>query len=65
MVLTAIELTTFTAALLHDGIAAPMVLNGPMSGEAFFAMLSKRSSPICRPGDVVIICRPTKVRQSH
>ena len=29
--------TTFTAALRYDGIAAPMVLDGPMNGEAFLA----------------------------
>ena len=29
--------TTFTAGLRHDGIAAPMVLDGPMNGEAFLA----------------------------
>jgi hypothetical protein len=29
--------TTFTAGLRYDGIAAPMVLDGPMNGEAFLA----------------------------
>jgi hypothetical protein len=27
--------TTFTAGLRHDRIAAPMVLDGPMNGDAF------------------------------
>jgi hypothetical protein len=35
--------TTFTAGLCYDGIAARMVLDGPMNGEAFFSpMLNRR-----------------------
>ena len=33
--------TTFTAGLRHDGIAAPMVLDGPMNGEAFLAYVEQ------------------------
>jgi hypothetical protein len=29
--------TTFVAALRRDGLTAPMVLDGPMTGEAFLA----------------------------
>lgn len=29
--------TTFIAGLRHNGITAPMVLDGPMNGEAFLA----------------------------
>jgi hypothetical protein len=47
--------TTFTAALRHDGIAAPMVLDGPMSGEAFLAYVKQALVPELRPGDVVIM----------
>jgi transposase len=47
--------TTFTASLRHDGIAAPMVLDGPMSGEAFLAYVEQALVPELRPGDVVIM----------
>jgi transposase len=47
--------TTFTAALRRDGIAAPMVLDGPMSGEAFLAYVEQALVPELRPGDVVIM----------
>ena len=33
--------TTFTAGLRHDRIAAPMVLDGPMNGEAFLAYVEQ------------------------
>jgi hypothetical protein len=33
--------TTFTAGLRSDGIAAPMVLDGPMNGEAFLAYVEQ------------------------
>jgi hypothetical protein len=39
--------TTFTAALRRDGIAAPMVLDGPMSGEAFLAYVEQALIPNC------------------
>jgi hypothetical protein len=29
--------TTFLAALRHDGITAPCVIDGPINGETFFA----------------------------
>jgi transposase len=47
--------TTFTAALRRDGIAAPMVLDGPMSGEAFLAYVEQALVPELQPGDVVIM----------
>ena len=37
--------TTFTAALRYDGIAAPMVLDGPMNGEAFLAYVEQALVP--------------------
>ncbi len=47
--------TTFTAALRYDGIAAPMVLDGPMNGEAFFAYVGQALVPELRPRDIVIM----------
>jgi transposase len=46
---------TFTAALRIDGIAAPMVLDGPMDGEAFRAYVEQALAPALRPGDIVIM----------
>ena len=47
--------TTFTAGLRHDGIAAPMVLDGPMNGEAFLAYVEQALVPALRPRDIVIM----------
>ena len=47
--------TTFTAALRYDGIAAPMVLDGPMNGEAFLAYVEQALVPELRPHDIVIM----------
>ena len=47
--------TTFTASLRHDRIAAPMVLDGPMNGEAFLAYVEQALVPELRPRDIVIM----------
>ncbi len=47
--------TTFTAGLRYDGIAAPMVLDGPMNGEAFLAYIEQALVPELRLGDIVIM----------
>ena len=47
--------TTFIAALRYDGIAAPMVLDGPMNGEAFLAYVEQALVPELRPHDIVIM----------
>ena len=49
------ETTTFTAGLRYDGIAAPMVLDGPMNGEAFLAYVEQALVPELRPRDIVIM----------
>ena len=46
---------TFLAALRHDRIDAPFVLDGPINGEAFLAYVEKVLVPTLRPGDIVII----------
>ncbi len=46
--------TTFVAALRHDRIVAPMVLNGAMNGRAFKAWVEQSLAPTLAPGDMVI-----------
>jgi transposase len=45
---------TFLAALRHDGIKAPCVIDGPINGESFLAYTEQFLVPILRPGDIVI-----------
>lgn len=47
--------TTFTAGLRLDGIAAPLVLDGPMDGGTFLAYVEQMLVPELRPGDIVIM----------
>lgn len=51
--------TTFTAALRHEGMAARMVLGGPMNGDSFLAYVEQALVPEPRPGDVIITERPS------
>jgi transposase len=46
---------TFLAALRHDGISAPMVIDGPINGESFLAYVEKSLVPTLKPGDIVIL----------
>jgi len=47
--------TTFVAGLRHDGVIAPLVLDGPMSGEVFRAYVEQMLVPALLPGDVVVM----------
>jgi len=47
--------TTVTAGLRLTGIAAPMVLDGPMNGEAFRAYVEQVLVPELTAGDVVVM----------
>src|SRR3546814_881614 len=47
--------TTFTGALRLTGMTAPMVLDGPMTGEWFAAYAAQVLAPTLRPGDIVIL----------
>ncbi|UPT96258.1 IS630 family transposase [Bradyrhizobium barranii subsp. apii] len=47
--------TTFTAGLRSDGLIAPLVLDGPMDGDAFLAYVEQLLAPSLRPGDTVIM----------
>jgi len=46
---------TFLAALRHDRIAAPWLLEGPIDGEGFATYVEKVLLPTLRPGDIVIM----------
>jgi len=47
--------TTFLAALRHDRIEAPWLLEGPIDGESFTISIEKVLLPTLRPGDIVIM----------
>jgi len=46
---------TFLAALRHDRIEAPWLLDGPIDGESFRLYVEKVLLPTLRPGDIVIM----------
>ena len=47
--------TTFTAGLRIGGLAAPMILDGPMDGSAFRVYVTQVLVPELAPGDTVIM----------
>ena len=47
--------TTFLAALRHDRIDAPWLLEGPIDGESFRTYVEKVLLPTLRQGDIVIL----------
>ena len=47
--------TTFLAALRHDRIAAPWLIEGPIDGETFQTYVAKLLVPTLCPGDIVIM----------
>jgi len=46
---------TFIAALRHDRLSAPWLLDGPMDGESFRTYIAEVLCPELEPGDVVIL----------
>jgi transposase len=46
---------TFLAALRHDRIVAPWVIDGPINGEAFRAYVEKILVPTLAQGDIVVL----------
>jgi transposase len=46
---------TFVAALRHNRMAAPMVINGAMSGETFLAYVEQCLVPTLRRNDIVVM----------
>jgi transposase len=49
------KITTFVAGLRNRGITAPLVLDGPMTGEVFRAYVEQMLAPSLSPGDVVVM----------
>jgi transposase len=47
--------TTFLAALRHDRIDAPWLLDGPIDGETFRTYVENVPVPTLRPGDIVMM----------
>ena len=47
--------TTFVAALRHDGITAPFVVDRPMNGAIFRIYVERVLAPTLEPGDIVIL----------
>jgi transposase len=47
--------TTFVAALRRDGLGAPMVLDGPLTGQAFLAYVQQVLVPTLKPADIVAL----------
>ena len=46
---------TFLAALRHDRIDAPWLLDGPINGEKFRLYVDKLLVPTLQPGDIVVM----------
>jgi transposase len=46
---------TFLAALRHDRITAPCVIDGPINGTSFRAYIEQFLVPSLSPGDVVVM----------
>jgi transposase len=47
--------TTFIAALRHDRLTAPWVLDGPINGEGFLAYVRQALVPTLVVGDIVVL----------
>jgi len=45
---------TFLAALRHDQLTAPLLIDGPLDGEMFLAYVKECLGPTLHPGDLVI-----------
>jgi putative transposase len=46
---------TFLAALRHDRVTAPWLLDGPINGETFRVYVEDVLVPTLRPGDIVVM----------
>ena len=46
---------TLIAALRHDRIAAPCVIDGPIDGQTFHAYVEQVLVPTLKPGDIVVM----------
>lgn len=46
---------TFLAALRHDRVTAPWLIDGPIDGQSFLQYVEEVLVPTLKPGDIVII----------
>ena len=46
---------TFLAALRHDRVDAPWLIDGPINGESFRLYIDSVLIPALRPGDIVVM----------
>jgi transposase len=46
--------STLIAALRHDGVVAPVVLDGAINGRAFLAWVQQFLAPVLQSGDIVL-----------
>jgi transposase len=46
---------TFVSALRHDGMVAPMLIEGPMNGKLFLAYVEQCLAPTLKPDDIVVV----------
>lgn len=49
------QTSTFLAALRHDAITAPCVIDGPINGETFRAWVEQFLVPTLAPGEIVVM----------
>jgi transposase len=49
------KITTFVAGLRESGLVAPLVLDGPITGEIFRAYVEQMLAPTLTAGDVVVL----------
>ncbi len=54
---------TFIAALRHNRIDAPWVVDGPINGELFLLYVEKVLAPTLSPGDVVVLDNLGKLKR--
>ena len=47
--------TTFVAALRHDGLMAPTVVDGAMNGVTFLAYVQQQLAPTLKQDDLVVL----------
>ena len=46
---------TFLAALRHDRVTAPWLIDGPIDGQSFLQYVEQVLVPTLKPGDIVIV----------
>jgi transposase len=47
--------STFIAALRHNRVTAPLLLDGAMNGQSFLAYVKQILAPTLKPGDIVVM----------